>query len=516
MTKENTFLSQLSRRQVLQAGVALGVFAAVSGGPSIAFAQSETPKQGGTLRVAVPGSATGSLDPHRTQGFVADIVRFTSLTDGLTEYLPDSTVGLVLAESFTANSDATEWTVKLHKGVKTHDGNEFVADDVIYTVERILDPKNPTKGSSLIGFVDPKAIEKVDDHTLVFKLKKPYGLFPNVWANRYLRMVPRNFDPAKPIATGPFKFVSFAVGQESVFEANEQYFRGRPPLDKVVLINVGEEVASINALRGGQVDISYTIPYTQAKVIEADPGLHILNNPSTMSIPIYMRTDIEPFNDVRVRKAMMLIADREQMVKVALSGYGLVGNDMNGRTVTPCATSAVPQRKQDIEEAKRLLAEAGKSGLKVDMIAYRGTAGMVECCQILAEQAKKAGVTINVKILEMAPFIANYPQWTFGVDFLSDLYLPVATRSLLPGSPFNTAHWDDKEFNALQEKAMASTDEGERCDTIAKMRAIENERGGNLIWGFANVLNGYRDNVKGLVPYSVDSPLYYVRNIWLA
>ncbi|SCB36538.1 ABC transporter substrate-binding protein [Rhizobium hainanense] len=505
----------VTRRNILQATGAFGLAAACSF-PQELFAQAAEPKVGGTLRIAVPGSATGSLDPHRTQGFVADIVRFTSLLDGLTEFLPDATVGLVLAESFTPNADATEWTVKLKQGVKTHDGKDFVADDVIFTVERILDKSNPTKGSSLIGFIDPKRIEKIDDHTLVFKLDKPYGLFRDVWANRYLRMVPRNFDPAKPVGTGPFKFVSFTVGQQSSFEANQKYFRGRPFVDKLVLINVEEEVASINALRGGQVDISFTIPYSQARIIKSDPALKILDNPSTMSIPIFMRTDIEPFNDPRVRKAMMLIPNREQMVKVALGGYGIVGNDMNGRTVAPCSASTTAQRTQDIAEAKRLLAEAGKANLTVDLITVRGTAGMVECAQILAEQAKAAGVTINVKIVDMAAFIANYPKWTFGVDFLSDLYMPVATRSLLPNAPFNTAHWNDAEFNALQAKAVASVSESDRCDAIAQMRNIEHERGGNLIWGFANILNGYRNNVHGLVPYSVDSPLYYLRSVWLS
>lgn len=505
----------VSRRKLLQAGIGVGVLAG-SMKFNAAFAQSETPKVGGTLRVAVPGSATGSLDPHRTQGFVADIVRFTSLLDGLTEFLPDATVGLVLAESFTPNEDATQWTVALKKGVKTHDGNEFVADDVIFTVERILDQKNPTKGSSLLGFIDPRAIKKVDDHTLVFTLNKPYGLFPNVWANRYLRMVPRNFDPAKPIGTGPFKFVSFTVGQRSVFEANQEYFRNRPYVDKLELINIDEEVASINALRGGQVDVSYTIPYSQARIIEADPSLRLLDNPSTMSIPIFMRTDVEPFNDARVRKAMMLIPNREQMVKVALGGYGVVGNDMNGRTINPCSASTTAQREQDIEEAKRLLAEAGKSDLTIELVTVRGTAGMVECAQILSEQAKAAGVTIKVKIVEMAAYIANYPNWTFGVDFLSDLYMPVATRSLLPKAPFNTAHWNDQEFIDLHGQAVAAVDEAKRCDIIAKMRGIEHERGGNIIWGFANVLNGYRENVKGLVPYSVHSPIYYLRNVWLS
>jgi peptide/nickel transport system substrate-binding protein len=519
MLKNIPSTTGLKRRTLLSSGLAAGAMLTVAASPfysTQAFSQTPAPKSGGTLRVAVPGSSADSLDPHRTQGQVSDIVRFTNLFDGLSEYAPDSSVRLSLAESMTPNRAATEWTVKLRRGVKTHAGREFQAEDVIYSVKRILDKSAPTKGAALIAFIDPAAIDKVDDYTVRFKLARPYGTFVDVWANRYLRMVPRDFDPGKPNGTGPFKYESFTPGQESVFARFDGYFREKAWVDKLVVSVIANNTASINALRGGQVDLIATMPFSEARTVQADPNVKILNNPSAMSIPIYMRTDTAPFDDPRVRQAMRLIVDRKKMVNVALAGFGTVGNDMAGRTIVPCPASSLPQRDQDIAQAKKLLADAGKSNLVVDMVTVNGTAGMVEAAQVFAEQARGAGVTVNVKTMEVGAYLANYGKWSFGVDFLSDTYLPVATRSLLPTGTFNTSSWNDKDFVNLHAKAMETTDQNERCDAIAKMRTIEYERGGNIVWGFANVLNAYRNNVHGLVPYTVDSALYNLRQVWLA
>ncbi|MQB46225.1 peptide ABC transporter substrate-binding protein [Rhizobium sp. ICMP 5592] len=520
MSNDTKFTSMLSvsRRQLLRTSVVIGAAGVLASSliSTAAMAQSEARKTGGIMRVAVPGGSADSLDPHRTQGQISDIVRFCNLFDGLCEFKPDASVGFVLAESFTPNGDATEWTLSLRSGVKTHAGKDFTADDVIYSVKRILDKEHPSKGAALISFIDPTKVEKVDDLTVRFMLAAPNGLFSEVWANRYLKMVPRDFDPAAPVGTGPFKYVSFTPGQESVFDRFDGYFRERAWVDQLVISVINDNTAAINALRGGQVEITYTMPFAQARVISADPSLKLLNNPSAMSIPIYMRTDIAPFDDPKVRMAMKLIANREQMVKIALAGYGAIGNDMAGRTIAPCGESTLPQRKQDIAKAKELLKEAGKSDLTIEMVTVNGTAGMIECAQVFAEQAKAAGVTINVKVVEVGAYLAKYGQWSFGVDFLSDTYLAVATRSLLPTGTFNTSHWNDAEFIDLHKQAMATADITKRCDIIAKMRQIEYERGGNIVWGFANTLNGYRANVKGLVPYTVDSALYSLRTVWFA
>lgn len=496
-----------SRRRVLGG---IGTFAmgtALGAGLSLpAFAQDAN-----TLRVAANGSTSDSLDPHRTRAQITDIIRFTNLFDGLCDYAPDATVVNVLAESFTPNADATEWTVKIVSGVTTHAGEPFTAEDVVYSVKRMLDPDNPTRGASLISFIDAENVEALDDLTVVFRLKKPYGPFRDIWANRYLRMVPRGFDPETAVGTGPFKLTSFTPGRESEFARFDDYFRGPAKVEQLVVVNVADATASMNALRGGQVDMVYNVPISEARIIEADPALTLVNNPSSLSIPIYMRTDVAPFDDPRVREAIRLIANREQMVAIALSGYGEVGNDMQGRTIAPCGDTDVPQRTPNIERAIELLAEAGQSDLDVEIATTSGTSGMVECAQILSEQARAAGINIRANVMDEASYIANYGNWTFGVDFLSDTYLPVAARSLMPGGSSNNTHWHDEEFIDLFEQATATSDEAERCNLIQEMRRIEYERGGNIIWGFSNTLNATGAHVQGVETYVSGSPFYHLR-----
>lgn len=479
----------------------------VAGRPALAQAKS------GTIRLAAAGGSADSLDPHRTQGQVIDIMRFTNLFDGLAEHNPDASTALVLAESMTPNDAADEWTVKLHDSITCHDGNPYTTEDVLYSVKRILDPENPTKGAGLISFIDPEAIEIVDDTTMIFRLAKPYGPFREIWANRYLRMVPRDFDPDAPNGTGAYKYVSFTPGQESVFKSHAEYFRGAPSIERVVISDIAETSAQINALRGGQVDVAYDVPLAEARIIDADPNMSLLNNPTGMSILMYMRVDKAPFDDARVREAFRLIADRQQIVNVALSGYGEVGNDVQARSIAPCGATGIPQRTQDIERAKALLEEAGQSGMTITLNTVAGTTGMVECAQVFAEQAKEAGITVEVANLDLSSYLANYGEWTFGVDFLVDSYLPVVARSLIPGGAFNNTHWNDKEFISLYEQAVGTADPSARCDIINEMQKIEYQRGGNILWGFSNTLNAYAPNIQGVEPYVLDSPFYNLRTL---
>ncbi len=501
----------MDRRRFLLSAAAVAVSTAFTSGHAVA----QEPKQGGILRVAVPGGSADSIDPHYNQGQVSEIIRFTNMFDGLTGFDNGSDIRMMLAESFTPNATADAWTVKLRKGVKTHDGREFGADDVIFSVRRILDPAKPSKGSKLIDFVDAAKLERADDHTVVFHLKGSYGPFSDLWSNRFLRMVPKDFDPAKPMGTGPFKLTSYTSGQQAAFERFDDYWGDKAHVDQLIVSTMADAAAGMNALRSGQVDITYAVPYAEAKLMETDPRLKLLRNPSTQYLPIYMRTDLEPFTDPRVRMALKLIANREQLVKVAMNGYGAIANDMVGRYL-PCGETPVAQRVRDIDKAKALLAEAGKSDLKLEITTASDVPGLAQTAQVFAAQAKEAGVDIKVTILEATAYLANYTNWPLGVDFFNDMYLPLVSRTLLPGGPFNVSRWNDEEFVSLAKQAFATTEEAKRCDLIEKMRVIEYERGGSIVWGWSDILNAYAGNVQNLLPHKVDSALSHLNKVWLA
>lgn len=475
---------------------------------------SSTSEEGGTLRIAAPGSSKDALDPNFNPGSLIDLLRTSQLFDNLTELDTESNLEYALAESMESNETGDVWTMHLRPDVSFHDGSAFDAEDVIYTINRVIAPDSTAVAKSLISFIPADGMTAVDDLTVQFTLDEPYGLFPDVWTNKYLRIVPTDFDAAAPVGTGPFVYESFTAGQSSTFSKNADYWGGAPKLDEVVITDFQDNDAAINALKGGQVDLATSVPLAQATALGESNGLNVLQSETNTYINLAMRTDQAPFDDVRVREAMKLIADRQEMVDVALNGYGVIGNDYIGRT-SSCGTPDVEQREQDIERAKELLAEAGQSNLTVDLATTNGTAGMVEAAEVFAEQAKEAGVTINVKNLDVAAYLEGAPNWTMAVDFFSDTYPQLVSRTLLPGGSVNETHWDNAEFNTLAAEMFQTIDADKRCEIQNEMKTVEYNEGGNIIWGFTNALTAYSDKVHGLEPDANGKAHERLDDVWV-
>jgi peptide/nickel transport system substrate-binding protein len=244
------------------------------------------------------------------------------------------------------------------------------------------------------------------------------------------------------------------------------------------------------------------VPPAQVAVVNGHSGTKVLESPSAAWTPIIMRVDTAPFNDVRVRQAMRLIADRPQMVAQALSGHGHIGNDLYA-PFDEAYDSALPQRHQDIEKAKSLLKAANQSGLTVDLVSTNGALGMNEGAQVFAQQAKGAGITVNAKILDSGAFYsAQYLKWPFSTDFWgSRNYLSQVAAGSLPTSPYNESHWpdtSDSKFLSLYKLALGTVDKKKRTEILHEMQKLEYDNGGYLVWGFSTLLDGYSSKVKGL------------------
>ena len=221
-----------------------------------------------------------------------------------------------------------------------------------------------------------------------------------------------------------------------------------------------------------------------------------------------MRVDTAPFNDVRVRQAMRLIADRQRLVDIAYSGYGRVGNDVYS-PLDACYDSALPQRHQDIAQAKSLLKAAGQENLKIDLVTTNGRAGQVECAQVFAQQAQKAGVTVNVKNLDATTFYGNqYLKYPFSTDYWGTRnYLNQVAAGSLVVAPYNETHWNDPKFTSLYSEALKTVDQKKRCEVVAEMQKLEYSSGGYIVWGFYNLVDAYGPKVQGFKPSKGTLPL---------
>lgn len=499
----------------------VSITACSSGGSSgaVATGSASVPKAGGTLRVGiVGGSAKDNLDAHAPVTH-PDEARVIQLYDTLANYDNDHKIQMDLADKITSSSDAKTWTVHLRSGLKFSDGKAITADDVVFTFNRITDPTNPQAAATSLAGLDRGGMKATDAQTAVFPFTGPFATFTDTVAQYDMGIVPAGYDPKKPISSGPFMFESFLPGQQSTFVKNPHYWRaGQPHLDKVTIVDFPDDTARVNALLGGQVDAIDQLPLGQINVVKANAQLKVLESATGSWIPFTMRVDQAPFNDPRVREAFRLIVDRKQMVDQVLSGHGTVGNDMYA-PFDACFPKSIPQRSQNIAKAKRLLADAGKSNLTVDLVTSPAAAGLVEAAQVFAQQAKAAGVTVNVKKVDPGEFYGEqYLKRTFSQDFwFTRDYLPQTANSGFNTSPYNETHWADKAWSDLVSQANATTDQAKRCVLIQQAEKIEYNSGGYIIWGFPNSVDAYSAAVHGFVPDKSGIPLtsFGFRNVWV-
>jgi peptide/nickel transport system substrate-binding protein len=512
----------LTRRDALRGAVAGGVLLAAGGVlaacgseevdvPTSDFGASslEGVRNGGTLRVGVAGGgADDSIDAH-IPATVPDISRVFQLYEPLAGRDTNSEFELVLAESIEPEKGADTWTIRLQPGITFHNGKPVTADDVLFSLGRIIDPKDPKTGSASISYMDLKRSRKLDDRTVRIKLKFANVGFPDDLGQYFNSIVPTDYDPAKPVGTGPFMYDSFDPGERSVFKKYPDYWRDdMPRADEVVIIDFPDDTPRVNALLSGQVDAITNLPPGQIAQVKSNDQFTVLISETGGWQPFTMRVDQEPFKDPRVRQAMRLLVDREQMIEQVLSGQGRVANDLYS-PYDPAYNSDLPQRRQDLDQAKSLLRQAGQSDLSVELVTSPVFQGIVEAAQVIAEQAKGAGVTINVRKVDTGTFYGdNYLSWTFAQDFWATRsYLSQVAQGSLPDSPYNETHWADPEFLELIAQARAELDEDKHIELLMAAQEIEYERGGLIVWSFSNQIDAYNTTVAGFQPAKSGFPL---------
>lgn len=479
------------------------------------------PRRGGTLRVGLTGgSASDTLDPNNTVTAV-DVARAISLFEPLVNQSSADLPVLDLAEELTADdATASSWTIRLRKGVTFHNGKELTAADVVYTFTRILDPKHPLEGALSLNPVDLRGIKILDSHTLRVPMTRPYATFPAQLYGGFDFIVPVGFDPRSPIGTGPFKFKSWTPGVQSVFVRNENYWRRELPyVDELVIIEFADSTSQVNALISGQVDAIGNVPLTAAAQLRSTPGVHVLDSKSAAYNPFTMRVDVPPFNDVRVRQAMRLLVDRRQMVDAAYDGHALIGNDVFGLADPDYDHSLV--RPYDPAQARSLLKAAGRSDLTVDLVTSDISSGVVQSATVFAQQAKQAGVTVNVSNLPTTAFFGTgYLERAFSQDvwYPSTYLVLVAQETLGSAAPFNETHFDDPTYNALYAEANRTLDPAKVRDIVHEMMRIDFDRGGLIIPSFNDNIDAYADKVRGGGPNFTGIPLnrYDFGQMWLA
>src|ERR1700728_55604 len=343
----------LSRREFVKTAVAGSLAAGTAGllsgcgisaapAASSAAVASGPPRRGGTLRAAITGGATGdTLHPL------------------------DALTNAEFSRVDQLNATATEWTVRLKSGITFHNGKDLTADDVIYTFQTIMNPKAPAAAAAGLSSIDAKGITKLDSLTLRIPCTTPFAsLYEALAIPGYSDVIPVGYNPAAPVGTGAFKLQSFTPGTQSTVVRYDGYWQtGLPYLDEIVITDYSDATSQVNALLAGQADVVNLLSADVIAIVQSQGKKVLISNGGGWN-PFTMRVDSAPFNDVRVRQAMRLVIDRPQMMEILFGGTGTLGNDVFG-IWAPEYDHALPQRHQDIDQAKFLLKKASHDGPEV-------------------------------------------------------------------------------------------------------------------------------------------------------
>jgi len=476
-------------------------------------------KTGGRLRVGHVGGGKGeSFNPGRGSSFI-DASRAYNVYDPLTRVNPDFSQAPGLALEWTPNADSTVWEVKLRPDVVFHDGKPFTADDVIFTLRAMGDEAHV--GHAAVTNIKLDALKKVDALTLEIPLSGPDARLSDSFVQQSTVIIQDGAtDFAKPVGTGPFKFQEFEVGVRSLCVKNPDYWEpGKPYVDEWEDISIDDNAARLNALLAGEIDLMSQLDFVQARAKKDTGEIQVLDAPSPAFQVILMRVDRPPFDDPLVRQAFRLIADRQALIDGALGGFGTPANDLFGQGL-PYHAADLPVREQDLEQAKALLAQAGKEGLEVTLQTSDIVPGFTAAATLFAEQAKGAGVTVNVKKEPANSYFDTsllYTKIDFGQSYWTTGSLAAwYSQALDSKAVWNETHWKDPEFDALIRQATGATNVDEATDLWHQVQQIQYDQGGYIGWANQNIVDAAAPYLQGMVPSAFfNLGGWNYRDVWL-
>src|SRR5271154_41537 len=512
----------ISRREFVGRAAALGAssLAISSMLASAAAIAADAPKNGGVLKLGLAGgSTTDSLDFRTTTDSVM-IDSNHGIWNCLAKWDQDGRPHPELAEGWEPANGAKDWIVKLRKSVTFSSGKEFTADDAIYSLNLHRGDTKSGGATSVKGVTD---IKKLNDHQIQISLSAPDADFPYGLTDYHLMMVPDGFkDWAKPVGTGAFVLESFDPGVRIRVKKTRPYWKeGKGLLDGVDVTVINDGSARLNALISGQMDAINRVDHKAVALLSKTPRIEVVRAPGGWFSVLAMEVDKPPFDNPDLRMAVMLAADREQMLKALFSGYGTLGNDHPIPPNDPYFNKELPQRKYDPEKAIAAFKKAGLSDPKILLQASDAAFnGAVDEGALLQASAAKAGIKVDLKKEPADGFWDNV--WLKGA-FVSSYWggRAAATQMLsvayAAGAPWNETHRNNEKFEKLLADARGETDEDKRRPYIWEMQAMLNEQGGAIIPVFKDWLDAHLDKDGGDTPhggFDMDNG-YIMQKAWL-
>jgi len=527
---------QIGRREFVRYATLLGMAAPaayavasrITGEPLVSpvAAQGSLPK-GGTLRLAM--RCQDLKGPH-TYSWVESSNSARQVVDYLTVTGVDNITRPGLIEKWEPSPDLKTWTLRVRKSVKWHNGRQFTADDVVWNIKRVLDPKT---GSSVLGLMkgflledyetgekddkgnpkkssrlwDANAIQKVDDFTVKLNGKTAQLAVPEqLFHYPFLILDPAENGEFKvgSNGTGAFTLVENEVGRRQVLKARKQpYWGGGPYLDQLEFIDLGDDpAASVAALASKQVDGLYGADIVQLEALQKIPHVQMYQVTTAYTATARMQP-VKPFDDKRVRQAMRYAIDSNAVLQIAHRGLGQPGEHHHVSPVHP-EYAKLPALPHDVARAKKLLAEAGyPNGIDVEIACKPYPAWELLAVQTMVEQWKEAGIRVKINVMPSTQYWEVWTKVPFG--FTTWAHRPLGIMSLAlayrSGGSWNESKYSNPEFDKLLTQAEGTLDVSSRREIMARLESILQDDGPIVQPVWRAIFTFHDKRVQGFKPH---------------
>ena len=442
-------------------------------------------KDGGTLVIARLSDAE-NLDHHFMSTINAASVTHSKIYEGLVGRDKNAEIKPLLAEEWKQLDDLT-WEFKLRQDVKFHDGTAFNAEAVKATFDRLLDPNVGSPRAVVFKMV--KEVKAVDEFTVQIILSEPFSPLLSILASHEGGIIsPKAIEKFgkeiinEPNGTGPFVFESWTPGQEIVFTKNNEYWGTRANVDKVVFKVVPEETTRISMLETGEANIAEPLSVPMMSTVEASSKVEVYRSEGFGTEYIGFNVQKEPFNDIRVRKAISHAVEMDSIIKGVYNNVGKKANSLLGSKVFGYHAD-MEAYEYNLNEAKQLLAEAGYPDGFETTLKTMDSKERINMAEVIQSQLKGIGVKVNIQVLEYGTFVEQANNGDSEMFILSwrnatgdadyNQYNLFHTNS--QGAAGNTFFYSNQEVDRLIDAARKEKDQNKRIELYAKSQELEME-----------------------------------------
>jgi peptide/nickel transport system substrate-binding protein len=467
--------------------------------------------QSGQLVVSLASDPTSLFMPRTADRTAANAA--WSLYDSLVWVDDENEIAPALAESWEISEDGLEYTFRLRQGVSFHNGEPFTAEAVVATWETGKDPSNDYANF----YEEVDEIDVLDDYTVVLRTYEPHPLLlrrlASDWAMvppEYIREIGLDAFAARPVGTGPFRFVQRALGDRIIMEANPDYWQeDLPKVARLVYRVIPDSSTRVAAIRTGEIDIANRLTPEEVGLLEGSPDVRVITYPNDRVYYVGFKNIDDgvgtPLEDRRVRLALNYAVDRPGIISAIFSGEAQLVSGFVLPTNLGHDPSIEPY-PYDPERARALLAEAGyEDGFSIGMgCPADGYVNINEVCLAIQRNLAQVGVEVSVEFRTTNTFWSQPRYGAVGPMYVdswsSDVgeALPRLIGALIPGNYYNT--WEDPELAKMIEKITQTVDSEERAALYGEIQRYMHEDPPFIYLYQPNIFEAVRNRVEGYSP----------------